>query len=672
MKQTRWGILGPGSIAHNFANGLKETTTGTLLAISSRNSERLRQFGDQYSIAANKRYKSYEALTADPDIDAIYVSTPHPWHAELAIMAMRQGKAVLCEKPAGMNSAEVSAMTEVAAQEGVFFMEAFMYRCHPQIARMVELIRTGEIGTIRHIKATFGFSATRDPASRLFDRALGGGGILDVGCYTVSAARLIAGAAHGKDFENPVLVKGLGVIGPTGVDEVARGLLSFQGGLTAEIATSVTTAMENAVIIEGSTGTITLVNPWVPGRNAGPSDSTVDIKVNGTARVEQIRSHHHLFAFEAELASRNIAEGKLQPDAPALSHADSIGNAETLDRWRQELGYVTFTETPKTNRRLPRTLPKGLPSISKSAIDGLRLPMSRLILGADNKNDIGSGAIVWDAFLDAGGNSFDTGFVYGGGHHEVVLGQWIGARGVAKEINVIVKGGHTPYCTPRAIAAQLDISLSRLGLAHAPIYIMHRDNPDVPVGEFIDALNQMHRSGKIGIFGGSNWSPERFTEGNAYARKHSLQTMSMLNNNLSLAVMEKPVWDGCITSNTSAILKYLRDNNVTHISWSSQARGFFLPETLRSRLPADVGPETCYGSLANEERRRRAETLAKKHGVSTHNIATAWVLAQTFPSFAIIGPRSPGEIASTLPALGISLSNAEALWLNLESELAQG
>ena len=259
-----------------------------------------------------------------------------------------------------------------------------------------------------------------------------------------------------------------------------------------------------------------------------------------------------------------------------------------------------------------------------------------------------------------------------GGHHEVVLGQWIGARGVAKDVNVIVKGGHTPYCTPRAIAAQLDISLARLGLAHAPIYIMHRDNPDVPVGEFIDALNQMHRIGKIGIFGGSNWSPKRFAEGSAYARKHGLQPMSVLNNNLSLAVMEKPVWDGCVTSNSSATLKFLRDNNVTHISWSSQARGFFLPEILRNRLPADVGPETCYGSPANEERRRRAEALAKKHGVSTHNIATAWVLAQTFPSFAIIGPRSPGEIATTLPALGISLSDAEVLWLNLEFELVQG
>lgn len=143
--------------------------------------------------------------------------------------------------------------------------------------------------------------------------------------------------------------------------------------------------------------------------------------------------------------------------------------------------------------------------------------------------------------------------------------------------------------------------------------------------------------------------------------------MTILNNNLSLAVMEKPVWDGCVTSNTPETLAYLRKNSVTHLSWSSQARGFFLPEELRNRLPADTGPETCFGSAANEERRRRAGQLAEKYGVSPHNIATAWVLAQSFPSLALIGPRSPGEIVSTLPALSFELTPDETAWLNLEN-----
>jgi aryl-alcohol dehydrogenase-like predicted oxidoreductase len=216
----------------------------------------------------------------------------------------------------------------------------------------------------------------------------------------------------------------------------------------------------------------------------------------------------------------------------------------------------------------------------------------------------------------------------------------------------------------------LEISLTRLGLDHAPIYIMHRDNPAVPVGEFVEALNALHVAGKIGIFGGSNWSVARMTEANAYAAAHGLQPMRVLNNNLSLAVMERPVWAGCISSNNPETLDYLRRTGTTHLSWSSQARGYFLPEPLRARLPADIGPEECFGSPANAERRRRAEALAAKYGVSAHNIATAWVLAQDFPSFALVGPRSPLEIATTLPAFGLELSAHAVGWLNLESEVA--
>ena len=371
MAVTRWGIIGPGDIAHNFADGLKETDTGKLIAIASRDAARRKAFGDQYSVAADKRYSTYEALAADPEIDAIYVSTPHPWHAELSIMAMRHGKALVCEKPMGMNAGEAAAVTEAAVQAGVFFMEAFMYRCHPQIARLVEIIKSGEIGAVRHIKATFGFSSQRNPASRLYDPMLGGGGILDVGCYPVSASRLIAGAAIGAGFDNPTQVKGVAVMGPTGVDETAFGLLTFKSGITAEIACSVQNEMENAVIVFGEKGSIRLGNPWVPGRNAGPSDATIEVTSGGNSRVEDVKSHHHLFAFEADLASRLIAEGKKQAVSPAMSHGDSVGNAETLDRWRQEVGYVTFAEKPKSRRRtagFPELFHPAFPPFPRSSL----------------------------------------------------------------------------------------------------------------------------------------------------------------------------------------------------------------------------------------------------------------------------------------------------------------
>ena len=661
MKTTRWGIFGPGAIAHNFADGLLEAPSGKLVAIASSNQSRLQSFGDKYNITAPLRFRSYEALAASTEVDAIYVSVVHPFHAELAIMAMRAGNAVVVEKPAGINALEVTAMAEVATQENVFFMEAFMYRCHPQIARMLAIIASGEIGVVQHIEASFGFVSAFDPQSRLYDKTLAGGGILDVGCYPVSAARLIAGAAIGKRYDDPVLVKGIGKIGASHVDELALGLLSFASGITAEISCSIIRELDNAIVVHGDKGKMTLPNPWVPGRNVGPSDST--IIVNG--RTEKLRHKEQLFAFEAELASRSIGNGLKTPPAPALTAADSIGNIRTLERWLAEVGYVPHAETAPSIRRLSRTVPNGSIQIPKVIIDGLGKPISKLVIGCDNKDDVASGAIVWDAWMEAGGNGFDTGFVYGGGNHEKVLGQWINNRKAEKDIVVIVKGAHNPYCIPSAIRAQLEISLERLQISKAPIYIMHRDNPSVPVEEFVDALNVLQKDGRIGIYGGSNWSVTRFEAARVYAKAKGLIGPSLLNNNLSLAVMMRPVWPGCVASNDVATLKYLRDNKITHMSWSSQARGYFLPEELRNRLPNDTAPETCFGGPDNAERRRRAEDLAIKYQVSAHNIATAWVLAQEFPSIAMVGPRSPGEIVSTLPSLSIFLSPEEMSWLNL-------
>jgi aryl-alcohol dehydrogenase-like predicted oxidoreductase len=306
--------------------------------------------------------------------------------------------------------------------------------------------------------------------------------------------------------------------------------------------------------------------------------------------------------------------------------------------------------------------------IPQTRLEGVGLPVSRLVIGCDNRDSLEAGAPVWDAWIEAGGNAFDTAFVYGAGRHEAVLGQWIAARGVASELVVIVKGAHPPHCTPDAIEGQLHASLDRLGLDRAPVYILHRDNPDVPVCEFVDALNRLHDAGLIGAFGGSNWSVARLAEGNAHAAARGLKPMRILNNNLSLAVMQRPVWPGCLGSNVPETLAWLRQTGVAHIAWSAQARGYFLPPEARSRLSDDTAPEACFGGPANEKRRRRAATLAERHGVSAHNIATAWVLAQAFPSLAIVGPRTPEEIASTLPALAAALAPAEVAWLNLETE----
>ncbi len=668
MTEVRWGIIGPGRIANNFADGLAAAQGGRLLAIASRDPQRRAEFGERHGVADAKRYDSYGALVEDPEVDAVYVATPHPFHAELALLAIRARKAVLVEKPLGLNLAEVTALVEAARQEGVLLMEAYMYRCHPQIERLTTLIREGAIGRVRHIRATFGFAARFDPASRLFSRDLAGGGILDVGGYPVSAVRLIAGVAQGRPFAEPETVKGAGVLAPTAVDEVALGLLTFADGLTAEIGCAITRPMANSLEVEGEAGTIVLPDPWVPGRDAGPSDAVIRITRNGTTTEEWVRDPRHLFAFEAEAASRAAAEGRTEAAWPAMTAADSLGNAAVLDKWRQEIGVVTFAEVPGVVRRLPRALPRNLPRIDRVSLPGVAQPLSRLVIGCDNRDTPAEGAIVWDAWMEAGGNAFDTAFVYGGGKHEAVLGQWIESRGVADEIVVIAKGAHSPWCVPDAIGVQLGISLDRLRLSRAPIYIMHRDNPDVPVGEFVEAVTRLHEAGRIGIWGGSNWTADRFRAAQDFARANDLLAPTILNNNLSLAVMEKPVWPGCISSSDAATRAFLQDRQVVHLSWSSQARGYFLPTELRDRLPPDTRPETCFGSDHNAERRRRAEELAASLGVTAHNVALAWVLAQPFPSLALIGPRSPGEIASTVAALTVPLSPEQVAWLNLEAD----
>lgn len=665
MATVKWGIIGPGRIAWNFAKGLSESEHGELFALASRSPERGAAFAEEFGVAADKVYTDYAAICADPEVDAIHIATPHPFHAEQALMAIRAGKHVSVEKPAGLNAAEVAALTEAAAQEGVFFMEAYMYLHHPQIARAVEILKSGELGAVQHVRALFGFAAGFDPKSRLYDPDMAGGGILDVGGYAVSAARLFAGISEGRLID-PISFKGNGIIGKSGVDEVAFGLVKFGNGVTAEVASAVARNMPQVIEVTCEKGTLSLTNPWIPGRQEGPADTQIVI-TGEAARTEDVKAPKMLFAYEAEGASVAILNGQKCCSYPAMTPAGSLGNAHVLDTWRRELGYKVVGETPATLRRLSGVLPKGLTPMKTIAVDGVKNPVSQLILGCDNRDTVAEGAVVWDAWLEAGGNTFDTGFVYGGGLHEAVLGDWVKARGVAEQINVIVKGAHTPYCVPDAIGAQLDISLNRLQSNRAAIYIMHRDNPDVPVGEFVEAIARERDKGRIGIWGGSNWTIERFDQAVAYASANGLEPPRILNNNLSLAVMEKPVWAGCVTSNTPKTLEWLRRTGTMHMSWSSQARGFFLDAALRGRLPEDTAPDTCYGSAENDERRKRAGELAAKYGVSRHNIAAAWVLGQSFPSFALIGPRSAGEIVSTLPAFEVTLTPEELAWLNLEN-----
>jgi aryl-alcohol dehydrogenase-like predicted oxidoreductase len=309
-------------------------------------------------------------------------------------------------------------------------------------------------------------------------------------------------------------------------------------------------------------------------------------------------------------------------------------------------------------------LRSGGTAIAKRTIPGLSKPASVVALGFEDFRTFSSGSILLDAFFEAGGNLFDTGYVYGGGYTEALLGEWLKNRGVRAQSVVIAKGAHSPLCYPDVIGKQLDQSLDRLQTDHVDVYFMHRDNPDVPVGEFVDAMDREVKAGRIrGPFGGSNWTMERMDEAIAYAERTGKQKPWALSNNFSLAEMLEPIWAGCVTSSTDAWKTWLAARQMPNFAWSSQGRGFFTDRAGRDRHDNEELVRVWY-SERNFGRRDRAIELAARLGKSPIHVALAYVLNLPFPSIPLIGPRTLGELDDSLRALDITLSPADLEWLD--------
>lgn len=667
--KTAWGIIGTGAIAQTFARALKKSRTGTLVAVASRSQDKAEKFGDNWSIA--KQYGSYDAILADRDVQAVYIATPHTEHAQWAIRAAETGKHILVEKPIGVNQWDVQAIIEAAIANNVFLMEAFMYRCHPQTAKLVELIRQRAIGDVRLIHATFSFHAGFNADSRLFSNDLAGGGILDVGCYTASIARLIAGAATGADYAEPIDVKGSAHLGQTGIDEWATAVLKFPGDILAQLSTGISLNQENVVRVFGSEGRLFIPNPWLCDRNK-PDIGKIAVHRNGKDAEEIIDpTEVTSFTLEADVFGDALLAGKKQATAPAMSWSDSLGNIRTLDAWRASVGLAyksekqeNFPEVTVANRPLKMKSPQRIPH---GHVPGLNKSVARLVMGVDNQNTAPHARAILDAYFESGGNCFDTAHVYPA-EQAKNLGAWIKTRGLREQIVLIVKGAHTPDCTPEKLTEQLHIALDqRIKIDCADIYFLHRDNLEVPVGEFVDVLNEHVRAGRIKIFGGSNWSIARVQEANEYATKKGLQGFHVVSNNLSLARMVDEVWAGAISASDSESRDWLARNQLALFAWSSQARGFFTDRAHRDRALNSDELNRCWYSEDNWQRRERVLELAKKKNVLPINIALAYVLHQPFPTFPLIGPRTLEELRTSLPALDVSLTSIEVKWLNLEA-----
>ena len=340
MDKIRWGIIGPGSIAHNFADALKQTYSGELIAIASRTSSKLEEFGNKYQIKKEFRFNDYETLLENENIDAVYIATPHVFHADLSIRAAGKGKHILCEKPGAVNFSQASKVIEKIKEAGVFYKEGFMYRCHPQIPALINIIKKNTIGNIKQITSSFGFDMQKIiPDHRLFDKKLAGGAILDVGLYPVSLSRMVAGAAVGKKFINPISISAKARIGKTGVDEISSATLTFEDNIIAEVSTAIMQNMDNNAVIEGEIGKIIIDDPWMPGKDGGPYNTKIRVIKNGKEVIEEFKGPEHLFFFEAELASQTIAKQRTEVPYPGMTWDDTLGNIKVLDMWRKEIGF---------------------------------------------------------------------------------------------------------------------------------------------------------------------------------------------------------------------------------------------------------------------------------------------------------------------------------------------
>jgi predicted dehydrogenase len=329
-----WGVIGTGGIAADFAEALARSERCRIVNVVGSSLPKARAFADRFGVPAAAA--GLDDLLSDQSVDAVYIATPHPSHEAQALASIDAGKHVLCEKPLTTDATSTARVIEAARRRGVFLMEAFMYRCHPLMRNLVTRLRDGVIGPLRHLRADFAFRVPRVPDGRLFNRALAGGGILDVGGYPISLARLLAGMVEGQPFAEPDKVDAIGVIGPTGVDELATALLTFASGFTATVTAGVHHAAGTAATIFGENGKIVIADPWIPGSQRHGLETGYTIWRDGQeAETVAIRTTMGTYAIEAELVADTLPASEAA--WPAMGWADSLGNMRALDRWSAAL-----------------------------------------------------------------------------------------------------------------------------------------------------------------------------------------------------------------------------------------------------------------------------------------------------------------------------------------------
>lgn len=328
-KNLTWGILSTARINRRLIPPLGQAKRSTLKAVASRNLDSAQEFAQTWGVP--QAVGSYEALLADPDIDAVYIPLPNSLHREWVIKAARAGKHILCEKPLAMTVADVDAMAQAAQENGVVLLEAFMYRMHPQLAALKQHIADGLIGEVRMVKASFSFTLTDERNIRL-RKSLGGGSLWDVGCYPISFAQAIAGS-------DPVEVAGWARVNQNGVETGFAGQMRYPNGIIAHIDSGFDMPFRKGAEVIGSTGVLRLPNPWIPdvaNRGSGIIHTAAD---DTETRIATPEKDPYLCEVEA------LEAAALDGAVPPYTLTESRGNVATINALYQSAASGTIVKT---------------------------------------------------------------------------------------------------------------------------------------------------------------------------------------------------------------------------------------------------------------------------------------------------------------------------------------
>jgi predicted dehydrogenase len=334
VEQLTWGVIGTGGIASDFVEALERSRRCGVVNVAGSSAPKASEFARRWRLP--RAAASLQELLSDPQVQAVYVASPHPFHEQHALACIESGKHVLCEKPLTTAASSTARVIDAARRRRVFLMEAYMYRCHPLMQELLTRLQDGIIGALRHIRADFCFRVPRNPDGRLFDPRLGGGSILDVGGYPVSFARLLAGVSQGLPVAEPVRLHACGMLGPSGVDEFASALLTFDSGVTAAVSSATRYDAGTTTVVFGESGKIVLPDPWIPGSTRQGLATEFTVYRDGKEpETVPVRTPMATYAIEAELVADTLPE--LEPRWPAMTWADTLANMRVLDTWRAAL-----------------------------------------------------------------------------------------------------------------------------------------------------------------------------------------------------------------------------------------------------------------------------------------------------------------------------------------------